>query len=95
MLRAFPGQQFYSDVVLRPNEMQDTLSGALVAARIRIQHHRFPSFESFSGRITSLYVLNKGPDAPDFGEASFVSHPLSDDSGREYQFFKFFPFLVL
>jgi len=59
--------------------MEDTLGGALVAARIRIQHHRFPSFESFSGRITSLYVLNKGVDAPDFGEALFVSRPAGSD----------------
>lgn len=75
--------------------MQDTLSGALVAARIRIQHHRFPSFESFSGRITLLYVLNKGPDAPDFGEALFVSHPLSVDSTGAYHIFKFFRFVIL
>ena len=87
MLRGFPGQPYYSDVTVRPNQMQDTLSGALVAARIRIQHHRFPSFESFSGRITSLYVLNKGPDAPDFGEVFFASHPVSVDGGSEYEIF--------
>ena len=73
VLRGFPGQAYYSDVVVRPNQMQSTLAGPLVAAQITIRHHRFAAYDSFTGRITSVYVLSKGPDAPDFGEALFSS----------------------